>query len=127
MGDLHDKQARPSDAKASARKAGERNKRKSASQHSAFAGIDLVEDKLRSIGPATGYIVAFSNVARGDDEPEQKRAVAIAAKGDKCICKINAEGETLSILIAAIRHTFSSDFTVNSGDSDNYIELSRRQ
>jgi hypothetical protein len=30
-------------------------------------------------------------------------------------------------LIAAIRHTFSSDFTVNSGDSDNYIELSRRQ
>jgi len=127
VGDLHDKQARPSNAKASARKAGEGNSKRNPRQHSAFAGIDLVEDKLRSIGPATGYIVAFSNVARGDDEPEQKRAVAIAAKGDKCICKINAEGETLSILIAAIRHTFSSDFTVNSGDSDNYIELTRRQ
>lgn len=127
MGDLHDKQARPSDAKASARKAGKGNSKQNPSQHSAFAGIDLVEGKLKSIGPATGYIVAFSNVARSEAEPEQKRAVAIAAKGDKCICKINAEGETLSILIAAIRHTFSSDFTVNSGDSDNYIELSRRQ
>jgi len=127
MGDLHDKQSRPSDEKASARKAGKRNSKQNPSQHSAFAGIDLVEGKLKSIGPATGYIVAFSNVARSEAEPEQKRAVAIAAKGDKCICKINAEGETLSILIAAIRHTFSSDFTVNSGDSDNYIELSRRQ
>ena len=127
MGDLRVQQDGPSDAKASARKAGKGNSKQNPIQHSAFAGIDLVEDKLRSIGPSTGYIVAFSNVARSDDEPEQKRAVAIAAKGDKCICKINAEGETLSILIAAIRHTFSSDFTVNSGDSDNYIELSRRQ
>lgn len=127
MGDLHNKQAGPSDAKASARKAGKRNSKQSASQHSASTGIDLIEDKLKSIGPSTGYIVAFSNVARSEDEPEQKRAVAIAAKGDKCICKINAEGETLSILIDAIRHTFSSDFTVNSGDLDNYIELTRRQ
>lgn len=127
MGDLHNKQAGPSDAKASARKAGKRNSKQSASQHSASTGIDLIEDKLKSIGPSTGYIVAFSNVARSEDEPEQKRAVAIAAKGDKCICKINAEGETLSILIGAIRHTFSSDFTVNSGDLDNYIELTRRQ
>lgn len=127
MGDLHDKQSGPSDAKGSARKAGKRNSKQGAIQHSAFAGIDLVEDKLKSIGPATGYIVAFSNVARSEAETEQKRAVAISAKGDKCICKINAEGETLSILIGAIRHTFSSDFTVDSGDSDNYIELTRRQ
>lgn len=127
MGDLRDQQAGPRDAKASARKASKRNTRQSAGQHSASTGIDLIEQNLRSIGPATGYIVAFSNVARSDNEPEQKRAVAIAVDDDKCICKINAEGETLAILIAAIRHTFSSDFTVDSGDSDNYIELTRRQ
>ena len=127
MGDLRVQQDGPGDAKASARKAGKGNSKQNPSQHSAFAGIDLIEEKLQSIGPATGCIVAFSSIVHSENEPKQKRAIAIAAKGDKCICKINAEGETLSILIAAIRHTFSSDFTVNSGDSDNYIELSRRQ
>ena len=127
MGDLRVQQDGSGSPEKGKGKASEGNKRENPSQHPAFAGIDLIDEKLQSIGLATGCIVAFSDIVRSEQEPKQKRAIAIAAKGDKCVCKINAEGKTLSILVAAIQETFSSNFTVSSGELDNYIELTRRQ